>query len=680
MGTYRDAYGVPHLWADSTDQLAFLQGSNAATDRAWQIELDRWRAEGRVAEHLGPSGLPWDRLARRVQIMATARRAFDHVDERTQRWCAAFVDGVNAALPVAAGSAPEFALVGAAPEAWQPWTPLGLHLARHLLFATYPDKFWRDHVRRTLGEDALRLFVVEGPMPSGSNAWAVAGERTASGDPLVAGDPHRILDLPGSYQQVRLACPSFDVVGLAFPGVPGLPHFAHTGDVAWAVTNAQADYQDVYREDLRRDGTAVQAKGPEGWRPVDLHHETIAVAGRDPEPLEVITTARGPVIIGEPGTDAYSLRCPSIVDGDLGFASLLPLLEAHTVDDVIAAWSHWVEPVNCVLTADRSGRVAGFLAGRVPVRDDANRAGSVPAWEEWSAWSGTYAQPPVVQVEDVIANANDRASGAELGVSYAAPHRANRIHQLLVGRTGLDVEDMTAIHNDTTQLAAATAQHLLARVEVGGAAERLRQRLLAWDGRMDADSTDAAAFTTWRSALVRLLVAHPVLAPADEPTGLPELYDGWTSLVQRTGLAWETALQLADELEIDIVDLAGTALIETTEQGTTGTWGEAHRLAPFSAIADHGWSPMPDLPTVNISGDSNCVLATGSLPGVTDVCTRGSLARYVWDLADRDNSRWIVPFGANGVPGTAHFADQLPLWAGGELIPIVTDWDQLTPG
>ena len=102
-----------------------------------------------------------------------------------------------------------------------------------------------------LGEDAA-LLCRDGPQSSGSNAWAVGGARTASGSPLIGGDPHRVLESPGVYLQVRLACEDpddpFDVAGFTFPGVPGVQHFAHAGDVAWAITNALADYQDVFEE------------------------------------------------------------------------------------------------------------------------------------------------------------------------------------------------------------------------------------------------------------------------------------------------------------------------------------------------------------------------------------------------------------------------------------------------
>ena len=204
----------------------------------------------------------------------------------------------------------------------------------------------------------MDLFSIEAPVWSGSNAWAVHGSLSASGAPLVAGDPHRLLELPGVYQQVRLACPEFDVVGLAFPGVPGLPHFGHAGGVAWGITNAMADYQDLFAEELRRTASGVEARGAAGWEPAASHFETLAVRGADPVTVEVIETARGPVISGQPDGAALSLRTPARVERTLGFEALLPLLRSRSCADVQAALGSWVEPVNSVLAADTSGRPA----------------------------------------------------------------------------------------------------------------------------------------------------------------------------------------------------------------------------------------------------------------------------------------------------------------------------------
>ncbi|TAP43289.1 penicillin acylase family protein [Arthrobacter sp. S39] len=681
---FRDPWGIPHLRAGSPDDLSFLQGYNAATDRSWQIEMERWRSEGRTAEHLGADGLDWDRFARRVRLDDTARRCFENLDADSRRWCASYVDGVNRALESGRRDAHEFRATETAPAAWEPWTPLGVFLVHHILFGTFPNKLWREHVAATLGEDAVSLFSIEAPVWAGSNAWAAAGNLTASGSPLIAGDPHRLMELPGVYQQVRLACPEFDAVGLAFPGVPGVQHFGHTGSVAWAVTNAMADYQDLFRERLRDDDGVMAALGPNGWEPVHAHHqEKILVRGAAAETVEVIETARGPVIAGGADGGALSLRTPARAAGSLGFEALLPLLRSRSAGDVEAALDAWVEPVNCVLVADSSGDVRQLVAGKVPVRSRQNRVRPVPGWSAEHEWTGGWEKLPRAHVPALAVNANDRGSGGgdQLGLEFAPAHRARRIRHLLEDHgPGLDADAVQRIHVDTHLGSWPALRKLLQEpVALSSAAGDLRKRLLLWDGHMDGVSGDAGAFAAWRSALVLALARTPTLLPLAAPHGHSPLFGPWLYAASRVGFALETLIADGPAAGIDVAGAAREALEEVAMAAPAETWGSSHTVLPLHALDDHGPRGLaPTVAVTGLSGDTGCVLSTESLPGVTDRSFRGPVARYVWDLRDRAASRWIVPFGASGNPDDAHFASQLPLWAAGDLIPVITDWEQLT--
>ncbi|POG43206.1 penicillin amidase [Streptomyces sp. ZL-24] len=744
---FRDDRGIPHLRAGTALALARAQGHNAALDRAWQLETERHRLLGTTAAYLGAEAVDWDRFARRARLADTARRCFERLAPGTAAWVRAYVDGVNAGLPEGAARAPEFTAAGLVPGRWEPWTPLGVWLSTHILFAGFPTKLWREEVARRLGDDRATLFATDGPGTSGSNGWLLTGARTTTGAPVVAGDPHRFIEDPGVYQQLRLACPEFDVVGLAVPGVPGIAHFGHAGGVAWAITNAMADYQDLYREQLRRtpDG-GVEALGPDGWYRAHAHTETIEVAGGEPEPVEVVETDRGPLIIGEVpdapdaldlpgvpdaadvrdaqgvrgGPDAdggpdgpdlpdapdapdvrddaplISLRYPPRVTGDLGFDVLPALLRARTVEDLDTALDGWVEPVNVVLAADTTGATLHRVAGYVPVRPYANRLRVVPAHDPAYAWREGAEPTPRTEVDAATGTAvmaNERGLAAPLGIEFAPPHRADRIRELLGAAPGAGARevtgppwsaaDMAVVHTDTRLASSRQLLSLLAWApDLGPAAERLRDRLLRWDRHMDADSTDATLYSRLRADVVHRLAGHPALRPvtgeADpwRSSAYPPLFRPWLAAVPRIGYALETLLTvglLPYEERLALVAASAEAVATAQTGDGPAPWGEVHRVAPWQALPDA--TPQEVWP--GLAGDHDCVLSTSSVPGVTDLFARGPAARYVWDLARREDSLWVVPFGASGVPGSPHHRDQTDLWATGRLAPVTTDWNLL---
>nr|WP_030769220.1 penicillin acylase family protein [Streptomyces sp. NRRL F-2664] len=685
---------MPHLRASDELALAHAQGRVTAFDRAWQLEVERHRAEGSSASFLGPDAVVWDRFARQSRLADTARLCYEAMasdDPSTAAWVRAYVDGVNAGLAAGAARDERFARTGLAPSPWEPWVPLAIWTATHILFAGFPTKLWRERVARALGDEALTLFATDGPRIAGSNGWMVPGDRTTTGAAIIAGDPHRFIEDPGVYQQIRLSCPEYDVLGLAVPGVPGLAHFGHTGSAAWAITNAMSDYQDLYVEQLRRgDGTGVavvEALGPDGvWEPVARHTETITVAGGGDVEVEILETARGPVIVHADGDAAagaapadgsaqtLSLRYPPRVRRDLGFAVLPALLRARTVADIDRALDGWAEPVNVVHAADTEGGLLHRVAGAVPLRHPANRLRPVPAWDPAHAWKG-WAPTPSEPVQGFAVMANARGIASPLGVEFAPPHRADRIRELLSGSADWSPGAMAEVHRDTHLASAAPLLALLPGLDdLTPAAQELRTRLLAWDRRMEAESTDATVFAAFRTATVRRFAADPVFAGlAGAPAG-PAVFHPWLYLVPKIGYALEGLLTTDLVPELDRAAHVRAALEETAAAGSPDTqWSQVHRLTPWQAVPD------PDAPEwPGLGGDHDCVNATSSVPGFTDLTARASAARYVWDLARREDSLWAVPLGADGVTGTPHHRDQLPLWARCELAPVVTDWARLT--
>lgn len=680
---FRDAWGVPHVRADSWQELAEAQGRVTARDRGDQILLEHRRTEGRLAARIGTAGVPWDVFARQARLADTARAAFDALGHDDQEWVRAYVTGVNAVLPEAR---------------WPDWAPLGILHVAHVLFSDLPGLLWREHVRRTLGrthgEDVVDLFQADAG-GSGSNAWALHGSRTRSGRPLLAGDPHRVIEIPGVYQQVRLACPGTDVAGLAFPGVPGIAHFGHAGSVAWGITNAMAHHVDVFRERLR--GTAdggAEAYGSAGWEPAACGTTHVEVQGGTSLEVPWVETGRGVVVAGLAALPAYgeeraaySARLPARVGADLGIATLRQLLRARSADDVATAFARWVDPVNRVLVADRDGTTLSLTAGRVPATGAAARRLPRDAWSDRADDVAWQEMPPARRVDDHAVDANERPDDPErsFGYAYAAPYRAQRIRARLAAwdREPAGVDAMTSIHGDTVSLGAdALLRHLPDADDerLTPAARALAARLRRWDRQMTSESAEAGAYAAWRSALVERICALPALAPLLQPHEMGDVYAPWMDVRARVG---DGLLDLLDgdgaagALDIDTAALARDALAAVGAQ-PPGPWGESHRLDPVRVLAGVPEASFADVAAAALSGDTDTVRATASTPAVSDRCWRGSVARWVWDLADRDASRWGVPFGAAGDPHSPHATDQLETWLAAGTTPVVTAWDALT--
>lgn len=684
---FRDAWGVPHVRAGSEADLAFGQGYVTALDRGWQLEVDRWYGEGRLAARVGPAGLEWDRFAVRVRLADTTRRVWAALAAPERDWLAAYADGVRAGLDAGGRDTPERAqlarALGGAPlpddEPWRPWTPIGTFLVHHVLFSGFPHLLWREHVTRTLGAGAAGWWgAVDGGPSSGSNAWALHGSRTASGAPLLAGDPHRLLELPGVYQQVRLARPGHDVVGLAFPGVPGVLHLGHAqtpeGAAAWGITNAMAHHVEVFVEG----DDAASAAG----RAVASGVETVPVRGGDAVAVPWAETPHGPLV-----TDRHSLRWPVRVTADAGVAAWRALQRVRTARDVADALAGWVDPVNRVLAADSTGEVLSLTAGRVPVVAPSGRvvpavpprAGEAPARDRGRdiRWR---ALPDPVAVTDVAVDANDRPDRPELDLGHAyAPHRAARVRDLLAapppgGETAAAQDRVLADTRD------GGGPGLVAWLD--GCADPRAGRLRAWAGagaRADAADAGAALFARWRHALVRAVAADPALAPLHAPHDLPEVFAPWLDVVARVGDALVVVLASG---AVDGSRLAAQALagLDDGEGAPAGvTWGDLHRLAPLHALDLVPGATSPAVPAAPLGGTGDAVRCTGGVPGVSHAASRGSVARWVWDLGDRRRSRWGVPFGAAGDPRSPHFADQHPAWAAARTVEIETEWARLRP-
>lgn len=662
----RDRYGIPHCYAQCELDAFFGQGWVHADDRLWQMEYDRRRAEGRWAEVVGARGLASDVFHRRVDLVAAVERDLAALNPETRAMLGAYAAGVNARI--AGGDiGREFAVAGIVPRAWNPADSLLVARVRHLMMGPARHKLWRSVVRRVLGDEIARGMVAGigeediacippgapsvaaasgiGDGDGGSNNWVLSGARTATGLPLLAGDPHRVLEAPNVYAQAHVACPSWDVLGIGIPGIPGFSHFGHNARVAWSITHAMADDQDLFEVDVAS-------------LPV-TRTDVITVRGADSVEVDVVHSPRGPVI-----GDGLALCWTATADVNAGFDALTPMLRAGTVDELFEAMRPWVEPVNSLLAADVDGTIGFLTRGRVPRRRRRDAAwfpvpGHDPAYA-WDGWVPFGEMPRCVDPEGgFLFSANNPISASAkapyIGMDTGPSWRARRIVDSLSAMNDATVEDMAALQRDVVSLAARRVMDKVSWPPLSG-----------WDATMVASSRSAAAYS---------LLRRELMAIALERSGLGE-HVGTTRNRLLPGVVPEGALWRVVEQHLAVGDgslLGGWSWEEAIAAATTraeaawrsDAWGALHMTRQRHVLGEASLDPEP----VAVDGDLDTVMVSGYTPTQGFSAITGSVARYVFDLADWDRSGWVVPLGSAGDVGSEHGTDQREAWRTGRLLP-----------
>jgi len=718
----RDDYGVPHVRGETSGAAWFGMGYACARDRMFQMDYDRRRSCGRWAEIAGPPAVGADILARRLRLADAARRDVAAMSPALGAAFEAYAQGVSQALRD--GALP---LPGRYPvEEWQPWHSLAAFKVRHVLMGQWQHKLTNAVLLARIGPDAFGLLDTRPPLGSpltavpderlsrliddalgdvtgnlgflaeaepGSNAWAVSGRRTAHGGAVICNDSHRALDTPNVYWQCRVSCPDFDVTGATFPGLPGFPHFGFNGSVAWAITHAEGDNQDLYLE--RFDGSRYLTE--DGWREAAVHNVLIHVRGGDPVEAPVWETRHGPVVHGDPGQGmAVALKYTATYRPDRGFECLLPMLTARDVAELAGAQAGWVDPVNNLVCADVHGRIAYQCRGEVPVRSSAaHRRLPVPGWDGSCEWVGTVPFGALPRVTDpdagfVMTANNAIVDGDEPYLSYifAAPFRAERLRSALAGPAVLSVDELAGMQADTVSWAARAWSAVLGGLgPFGGAAERARAMLSGWDGDLAASSGRALLYACFQRALAESLY-RPLLGTATwewmaSGTPAPTISmvrrwlanDTWELLGGPVPAGDSAAGAAAGERRRRVLAVVPGALADAWAAAVRHggpdpalwRWGDVHR-----AVRVHPLDGAGALDSVPMGGDADTIQAAGYRWSVRSPFTVTSLSVYrqVVDPASRSSASYVIPGGSSGDPDSPHFADQLAEWAEHRRIPM----------
>jgi penicillin amidase len=555
---------------------------------------------------------------------------------------------------------------------------------------------------------------VLGPIGTGigSNSWVVSGDKTDTGSPLLANDPHLGAMMPSIWYQMGLHCRSvsascpYDVAGFTFSGLPGVV-IGHNQTIAWGFTNLGPDVTDLYLEKVEGDSYLVGGTR----RPLQQRTEVINVAGGDDVTITVRATEHGPILsdaddsLVTVGKDApVTGSAPARGDGyavALRWTALTPgrtmdavdrLNTAQSWEDFRAAAALFEVPAQNLIFASVDGTIGYQAPGRIPIRS--GYSGKYPAegWDPDQTWTGYIpfqALPNVVNPTDGwIVTANQAAVYPAYPYfltddwSYGA--RSQRIVDLVTAATSdgakITADQIRAIQFDSWNENAAFLVPRLADARVDESTAAAMTLFDGWDFTQPADSAAAAYFNVfWKNLLERTFDTQ---VPADFAAGGGDrFFTVVRNLWDRPDDPWWDDARTTDTVETRDDAVAGALEAATQElSGLQGSdpsgwrWGALHTLLVRNqSLGDSGISLIERIfnrGPIETTGGESIVNATGWTAYEGYQVDWVPSMRMVVDLADLDRSTWVNLTGSSGHAFNRNYVDQLDSWAAGETFPF----------
>ncbi len=685
VDVFRDEAGIPNIYASDEHDLFMAQGYIHAQDRFWQMDFWRHVGAGRLAEMFGASQLDTDKFLRTLGWERVAQQELDQIDPDTLAILQAYADGVNAYLADHQGASlsVEYAVLKFLSPSYQPapWSPINTltwakamawdlggnmdgeieraQLLKSLtpaqlnqLYPPYPP----DHptivkdfgpagaqvtgsqasailqsqsALQTLSGQVTRLnTLLGGGLPGiGSNNWVIGGERTQTGQPILANDPHLGIQLPSIWYQIGLHCRTvdascrYDVEGFSFAGAPGVI-IGHNGSVAWGLTNVGPDVQDLFIEKINPNNPDQYELNGQ-WQDMTVVHETIKVAGGQDVDLAVRYTRHGPIVSSTYGklenfTDDAGIDLPEPYALSLQWTALQPsrvfaaVLEYDRATDWDAfrnALRDFAVPSQNFVYADTQGNIGYQMPGNVPIRAGSDGWLPAPGWTTDYDWTGMIPfdqLPSAFNPDDgYIATANNPVVGSEypnfISRDWDYGYRAARITQMIEATPKLSLQDIQSIQGDDLDAAAAITLPYLFKLKFDDPViNQALDSLKTWDQQDTLGSSAAAVFNLfWRQLILATFSDELPDGPLPDGSRAFAIFD---NLLAAPNSPWW------DDHSTDTVetrdDILSSAIAQAINEGTgiggpnlsQWTWGALH-TATFRnpSLGESGVSPIEAL-------------------------------------------------------------------------------------
>ncbi len=754
-----DEYGVPHIYSNDEEDLYFTLGYVHAQDRLWQMNLTQLAAQGRLAEFFGADLVELDKYQRTLGFWKISEQIVENeLDEKELKVLNAYSNGVNHFIESNSNKLPvEFALTGIQPLKWNPtrsiaitrlmawelnmswWTEVMYGYLKDTLpaeqFEQLQLRFPEDAPTTLNNSQTIRLNASLMPMLQqevnkrkllqmqgthvGSNAWVVDGSKTNSGYPLLAGDPHLGLNMPGHWYEVHLNLLGKNVSGATLAGVPGIV-IGQNDEMAWSLTNIMADDTDFFLEqidpnDRGRYVADSLSDSTAAYLPFSKTREVIKVKDADDVSLEIRYTKHGPVIsdiFPEVQLTQDKLISMQWTGHELSneFRTLYKINWADTFQDFKDALPHFNVPGQNFMYGDRQGNIAMFSVAKLPIRSGEKitlRRGWNPE-DDWKGYIPFDEMPKIINPENGwIANANNKLTTENynhyIATFWEPPSRIERIVEILESNEIVTAELFEDLQNDNF------SKH----------AERLTPKILDvirdqnvynfdnavsylenWDYKYTTNATAASIFDVFFLNFTRNTLndefgeaaysnfLHHENIPVRTMDAL--LMD---STEQDSGYA-----SLFDDINTDEIETKSDIILKSMQdailflsdslgqQSEDWRWEQLHTLRlrpPFFAQAadDPSASSMIKLIEKNLLSKGPYQV-DGHGMSVDNAqynwqkpyeMVLGPSIRRIVDLSDLSSVQSILPTGQSGSPFSDHFGDQTEMWLNGQYRQLFQD-------
>jgi len=779
----RDDRGIPHIYGTNVDDILFAQGYVHAQDRFWQLEFWSHLSTGRLASLIGEPGVGADLLFRTFGFNRVALEEYENLPPEFKQDLINYTNGINAYIesrPQNRLSLEHFFLqflnadykVGKYephyPLAWAKMMAYDLNGnfqqeirnsktfntltpdVEELLTPPYPEEHpyiveeWEGkgsfaslEKQNNLKQIYQSVFIkyvtkdLQTNQSLGSNSWAISGEHTNSGLPLLANDPHLSVQLPAIWYENGLHCYpknrdcELDVVGFSFAGSPYIV-IGHNSYIAWGFTNMGPDVQDLFIEKINPSNPNQYEVDGE-WKDMDRVTEIIEVAGSEPIIIEVRSTHHGPIVsdrsypinlnpeedqvsfadearIELPDNFSVSLSWPALIPGST-FVGIRDFNYAKNWDEFREASRLFDVPAQNLLYADIDGNIAYQSPGKLPMRAEGQLGDlPIPGWLSENDWLGfvPFEELPytINPSSGYIITANQSVHPEQPWPNYyARGYRAEAIERVINQYISqkIGVEDMEAMQiNNYDYSAAYILPYVFNNVYVDS---NILTSMKEWaisesKFEMNIDSSGAAAWAVFYKHLAEQTFEELVVTDklGNEISLQPGNSDS-TSEIFRTLLKdpnhimWddintsqkenltdilERTLVLADE---DIISLFGT------EDYDKWSWGELHTITyPTNLLGEAGIPILTNIVNIGPVEAGGSSLAINSTDwGFGDDFTIGSYPsmRMVVDLSNFDNSLTVLPSGQSGHVMSKYYDDQVDNWISNNMYPLYFSREQV---